>query len=117
MRTLITNIRTLAGVSDGKQQRLQGAAMSCLESVDNGSNLPLLSVDSTADARTEEITIAGEAVPSLVIPGFREISSAQGQLYVPYTPPKRESVALRFIPYYTWANRGENEMSVWVREA
>ena len=35
MRTLITNIRTLAGVSDGKQQRLQGAAMSCLESVDN----------------------------------------------------------------------------------
>ncbi|MGM9708705.1 MAG: imidazolonepropionase [Prevotella sp.] len=35
MRTLITNIRTLAGVSDGKQQRLQGAAMSCLESIDN----------------------------------------------------------------------------------
>ena len=35
MRTLITNIRTLAGVSDGKQQRLQGAAMSCLENVDN----------------------------------------------------------------------------------
>ena len=35
MRTLITNIRTLAGVSDGKQQRLQGTAMSCLESVDN----------------------------------------------------------------------------------
>ena len=101
----------------GKVALTRGPVVYCLESVDNGSNLPLLSVDSTADARTEEITIAGEAVPSLVIPGFREISSAQGQLYVPYTPPKRESVALRFIPYYTWANRGENEMSVWVRKA
>ena len=23
---------------------------------------------------------------------------------------------LTFIPYYAWANRGENEMAVWVRE-
>jgi DUF1680 family protein len=23
---------------------------------------------------------------------------------------------LTFIPYHAWANRGENEMSVWVRE-
>ena len=23
---------------------------------------------------------------------------------------------LTFIPYYAWANRGENEMQVWIRE-
>ena len=24
---------------------------------------------------------------------------------------------LKFIPYYVWANRGENEMTVWVKKA
>ena len=28
---------------------------------------------------------------------------------------EKEEQRLRFIPYYTWANRGSNEMSVWVR--
>ena len=77
----------------------------------------MLSVDSTANARTEEITIAGETIPSLVLPGYRNLAPEPEQLYVPYASPKMEAVSLRFIPYYTWANRGENEMSVWVRKA
>lgn len=27
-----------------------------------------------------------------------------------------QTTELTFIPYYTWANRGENEMTVWVHE-
>ena len=30
-------------------------------------------------------------------------------------PTEYEPVQLKFIPYYIWANRGENEMTVWVR--
>ena len=30
--------------------------------------------------------------------------------------PKLSDVYLKFIPYYLWSNRGENEMLVWVNE-
>ena len=29
--------------------------------------------------------------------------------------PEFEKAELSYIPYYTWANRGENEMQVWTR--
>ena len=32
-----------------------------------------------------------------------------------YKKKEKQPVKLKFIPYYTWANRGENEMEVWVR--
>ena len=37
-------------------------------------------------------------------------------LYTQENPTRMEEAELTFIPYYKWANRGENEMSVFVRE-
>ena len=36
-------------------------------------------------------------------------------LYTAYAPVKREPVTATLIPYFAWANRGENEMTVWLR--
>ncbi|HPU18032.1 MAG TPA: glycoside hydrolase family 127 protein, partial [Bacillota bacterium] len=55
--------------------------------------------------------------------GIVEIT-ADGYAYVPdeddtlyrTKPPKCVPAKLTFIPYYTWANRGEGEMSVYVLE-
>lgn len=49
--------------------------------------------------------------------GYREELPAPkaGTLYRPIQKAEKKPVELNFIPYYTWANRGENEMSVWVR--
>ena len=30
--------------------------------------------------------------------------------------PVKEKALLRAIPYYAWANRGMNEMQVWIRQ-
>ena len=30
--------------------------------------------------------------------------------------PAKEKAVLTAIPYYTWANRGENQMRVWMHE-
>ena len=50
--------------------------------------------------------------------GVRELpDESESTLYHGYRKPKTEPVSLRFIPYYAWANRGENEMTVWVRSA
>ncbi|MCD7862804.1 MAG: glycoside hydrolase family 127 protein [Lachnospiraceae bacterium] len=49
-------------------------------------------------------------------PLYRETLSKEKQpLYRDYLPPVEESVSMTMIPYYAWANRGEGEMSVWVR--
>ena len=44
--------------------------------------------------------------------GFREIPGEElyGEL-----PSEREKVSIRLVPYYAWANRGLNEMKVWLR--
>ena len=38
-----------------------------------------------------------------------------GMLYREYAPLKTNPVVLIFIPCFAWANRGEEEMRVWVR--
>lgn len=36
-------------------------------------------------------------------------------LYRDYQPPREQEITLRLIPYYAWNNRGEGEMTVWIR--
>lgn len=64
--------------------------------------------------------VCGESVKAISIAGFREenetaVKALSTALYGRYIPTKKEDVTLKFVPYYTWANRGENEMQVWVR--
>ncbi|MBO7096428.1 MAG: hypothetical protein J6V94_05655, partial [Lachnospiraceae bacterium] len=58
-------------------------------------------------------TIEGNTVTKLVMPGKKE-RPRTGALYSAYKKPEYDDVELTFIPYYTWANRGEGEMRVWV---
>jgi hypothetical protein len=48
--------------------------------------------------------------------GYRTIfAQQQGRLYYPLeTKVEKQEVSITYVPYYTWANRGENEMQVWV---
>lgn len=101
----------------GKAAVTRGPLCYCLEQADNGENLHLLRVDSakTGEAVLEEIAIAGQKMASVILPGFRQKLSQSGPLYIDYAPAQESPAALRFIPYYAWANRGEGEMQVWVR--
>lgn len=102
----------------GKVALTRGPVVYCLEEVDNGKNLHLLSVDPAG--KTEGETEDGELghIIRITADGRRIREPEDGQsLYRPAdeTEPQEENVRLSFIPYYTWANRGSNEMSVWVR--
>ena len=58
----------------------------------------------------------GHEMCILRVPGLREVpEEATAGLYTEYRPPKEEEVTLTLIPYYAWSNRGEGEMSVWIR--
>ena len=63
----------------------------------------------------------GHEMRILKVPGRRLADSADGEeLYREYIPgtdtaSAEEPVTMTFVPYYAWNNRGEGEMTVWVR--
>ena len=77
----------------------------------------LLEVEPEAEARVADGEICGNQVKVVLMEGYRVVDTAkkEGELYHVYKKKERKPVELRFVPYYTWANRGENEMEVWVR--
>ena len=102
----------------GRVAVTRGPICYCLEQADNGENLHLLRLDANAaeDADISRIEIGGQEMASLTLKGFRqELPEENAPLYTAYAPPRETPARLKFIPYYAWANRGEGEMSVWVR--
>lgn len=113
--------------SIGRVAFVRGPLCYCLEEADNGKNLHLLRVASKLLCEGEQgiesyVTVEktdelGHEMCILKIPGKRQIPpEGEGELYRAYQPPEEQDVTLTFIPYYAWSNRGEGEMSVWVRE-
>jgi DUF1680 family protein len=103
----------------GKIAIMRGPIVYCMEEVDNGKNLHLLCVNNNGTGETVERKIAGTTMTSIQMDGFRQIISQEEEatLYHETWEEQKEAVKLSFVPYYAWANRGENEMQVWVRKA
>ncbi|MBO5033014.1 MAG: glycoside hydrolase family 127 protein [Lachnospiraceae bacterium] len=99
----------------GKAALMRGPVVYCLEEKDNGKNLHLLSVKPDTTFTVMEEQIAGTTIRKIQLNGSRmaaEDTPCNG-LYSPLGTETREDVTLTYIPYYAWANRGENEMQVW----
>ena len=71
-----------------------------------------------SDARFETVDIAGRETVALLIPGTREAPVTDRGLYfdAEAAGENETPVTLKLIPYFMWANRGENEMQVWIRQ-
>ncbi|MDE6566854.1 MAG: glycoside hydrolase family 127 protein [Lachnospiraceae bacterium] len=100
----------------GKVAVMRGPFVYCLEEIDNGKDLHLLSLDVDAEPRIVKQEIGGRDVSGIILRGYRrEAAHIEGPgLYRTWRKPSETGTDLKFIPYYTWANRGENEMQVWV---
>lgn len=92
----------------------RGPLVYCLEEADNGKDMHLLSVATHPVVSLEERQIRGETITGIVVEGKRQINKSSAKLYYTEDLSSFEKKELHFIPYYTWANRGENEMQVWV---
>lgn len=102
----------------GKVALMRGPIVYCMEEADNGKDLHLVSV--STGARIEEVRddLLNQMAVRLIAQGKRLVSqeSQDCSLYHAWQKPQYAEVKLQFIPYYMWANRGEGEMQVWVRE-
>lgn len=105
------NARVAAAAGQVALQR--GPVVYCVEEADNGPHLAALSLPRTSalDARLDSGLLGG----CVVIEGEARRVSTGDTLYA--TEPARvDSVKFRAVPYALWANRGEGEMRVWLRE-
>ena len=99
----------------GKVAVQRGPIVYCLEEADNGAELHriLLPRDSGFTAEFQQSLLCG--VVTLRCTARIEDGETEA-LYTTRPPEARETKELLWIPYYAWANRGEGEMTVWVRD-
>lgn len=89
----------------GKVAVMKGPVVYCVEEADNGKNLQLLKISKNPEFRYEK--------PYIIAKGTRE--EIEASLYSEYKDSHEKECEIKFIPYSQWGNRGENEMSVYVR--
>lgn len=97
----------------GRVALQRGPVVYCFEAADNGDQLAALTLPRTAPltVRTDTALLGG----CVVIEGAGARERLSPTLYAT-TPRETAPVSLRAVPYGLWANRGEGEMTVWIRE-
>jgi DUF1680 family protein len=98
----------------GKVAIQRGALVYCAEGVDNGGDVLGLKIK-----RDGKITVSDYNNDKLC--GICEIKAEgvkikQTEGLYSYSAPESEPTEIVLVPYYTWGNRGINEMRVWITE-
>lgn len=98
----------------GKAAVERGPLIYCAEGVDNEDDILSLSLkrDGTITV-SEYLPDKLYGIQELYAQGYRETVS--DNLYS-YEAPKEEVCQITLVPYYTWGNRGLNQMRVWMPE-
>jgi len=101
----------------GKVALQRGPLIYCLEEADNGANLHNLSLPQDSAFRVFEgkgifahkMLIQAEGIGC-------QAKDTDALWQYDHSPVERQPRTLTFIPWYSWANRGEGEMRIWVDE-
>lgn len=100
----------------GKVAIQKGPLIYCLEEVDNGKGLQRIMLPVNAEFSVEHHAEELGGIDEIHTKGFQIPDSDSIPLYSSRRVSELDEIPLTFIPYYSWANRGENEMTVWVHE-
>ncbi len=94
----------------GRVALLRGPIVYCIESKDQQAEVFRCRIDADAPVTVLDETYGG--YPVLEAAGA--IVPEQDGLYAPYAPVTLQPTTLRLIPYHTFADRGEDDMQVWI---
>lgn len=96
----------------GRMALMRGPVVYCIEGIDNGTRLNRIEVSTTALAdAVEELDFHG--LYSVSLPALRLKEKAS--LYFDADESATESIRIKCIPYFAFANRGKSDMQVWIR--
>lgn len=100
----------------GKVAVERGPIVYCLEEVDNGAHLNQISIakrpEYIAQLNSDDLPVQ---FVQITVSGQKTIDHTT-KLYTPQTNLNDQGKTLKFIPYFTWANRAPGEMLVWVNQ-
>lgn len=101
----------------GKVAIQRGPVVYCLEEADNGSDLHEIWLPRTSELEVVvRDTVAGR-VPVVRTTGLRRFADGNARdLYPQQAIIAARPVAIHAVPYFTWANRGMADMSVWMHD-
>jgi len=101
----------------GQVAVMRGPLVYCLESTDLPSGVALADVvlprDIQLTPRRDRALLGGVTVLEGRAPVYRQGDWSQA-LYQELPDRDAQTIPVRLIPYYAWANRGVSEMSVWL---
>lgn len=97
----------------GKVALMKGPIVYCAEEADNGKDLYQYQILPCGQVEEACVQIEGGQYPALEVSARKKIAAAADRLYRMYEKPEYTPARLKMIPYFAWANRGENEMAVW----
>ena len=96
----------------GKAAVMRGPLVYCAEQADQASGVAKLALPERPVFH-ESATFAHDGSPMLTIPGYAAVFATDPALYQ-RNLPHWNSMDVKLIPYYLWANRGEGEMRVYL---
>lgn len=101
----------------GRVALARGPVVYCLEGVDNGDHLNRISVDpaDVVKAVVGDSSFCG--LPTVTLPAYRDDDKSGLYFAVDSDSQSVSGIVAKFIPYFAFANRGPNDMQVWVRRA
>ncbi|MDY0914555.1 glycoside hydrolase family 127 protein [Rathayibacter festucae] len=108
----LTHSRPEVEASVGRVAIERGPIVYCVEGVDNGGDVALLSL--ARDGVLGDAWDEQSKTVRIVASGTRHVS-ASTDLYAT-TAEITEDAAIAAVPYYQWGNRGQSTMEVWIRE-
>ena len=98
----------------GRVALQRGPVVYCLEEADNGKQIDLVKLPRNAALKVKKGRIGDVAVPMIHAEGVRlSTPTTEG---ISTQAPQAKKTRLVAVPYHLWANRGEGEMQVWIRE-
>lgn len=112
VRRVYTSNRVSANTGKAALQR--GPLIYCAEGVDNENDILSLSLKRDGEVKISEY-LPGElfGIRKLYAEGYRE--TVNEELYS-FDRQEKKPCQVTLVPYYTWGNRGLNQMRVWIPE-
>ena len=102
----------------GKVALQRGPLVYCLEEADNGADLHNLSLPADGEFRVFEGKGIFAHKMLIQTEGMGcHVKETDALWQYDRSPVQRQPRTLTFIPWFSWANRGEGEMRIWVDEA
>jgi DUF1680 family protein len=116
MPPLAVEAHPSVGRDCGRIALKRGPVVYCVEEADNGKGVEDIAIDLSKPLKVKMDKKFFGGVPVIEASGLRrETKGWENTLYRPFGSSKTRPVKIKAVPYHLWANRGEGEMAVWIR--